>query len=28
MLKMARELGFAVAPHPDEPNIMRVTKRL
>ena len=28
MLKMARELGFSVAPHPDEANVMRVTKRL
>ncbi|HXP78071.1 MAG TPA: bifunctional acetate--CoA ligase family protein/GNAT family N-acetyltransferase [Stellaceae bacterium] len=28
MLKMARELGFTVAPHPDEADVMRVTKRL
>ena len=28
MLKMCRELGFTVAPHPDEPDVMRVTRRL
>jgi acetyltransferase len=28
MLKMARELGFSVAPHPEEDGVMRVTKRL
>jgi acetyltransferase len=28
MLKMARELGFTVAPHPDEADVVRVTKRL
>ena len=28
MLKMADELGFIVSPHPDEPDVVRVTKRL
>ncbi len=28
MLKMCRELGFTVAPHPDEPDVMRVTRRI
>ncbi len=28
MLKMARELGFAVTPHPDEAEVVRVSKRL
>ena len=28
MLKMVGELGFTAAPHPDEPDVVRVTKRL
>jgi len=28
MLKMCRELGFTVSPHPDEPDVMRVTRRI
>jgi len=28
MLKMARKLGFTVTPHPEEPDVLRVTKRI
>ena len=28
MLKMCRELGFTVSPHPDESDVMRVTRRV